>query len=383
MKKAISMTAILIYIITAIVLFALIWSYLATVNVTIRVKGKVAPASGIQVVEHLHGGILSQIKVDEGEHVKRGQVVAILNRKGFAIEHQKAVSEKAALQAEVARLKAEAYGLEHIPFPEGFEKEYPKITEQTRALYQSNQQALQTELQSLRKIEEINQQEIKTIKPLVDRGVLSNMELLRLRRELLKVQGKIRSRIHEFRADAQRELTQSLAELKKAEHTHELAESKKEQLLLKSPVDGVVHKVKMKTPGSVVQAGETVMEIVPTDTQYIIEAQVKTQDLGYIEEGLSARITFSAQSMTQYGTIPAKLIHISPDATRDKVGNLYYDIKLKPSKTKFRSKAGKVIPMKPGMTVTVAIKVGERSVLGSILTPLFETLEPALKETSS
>jgi adhesin transport system membrane fusion protein len=283
------------------------------------------------------------------------------------------------LTAEVARLKAEANGLDEIPFPQSFEKTYPNIAQQSRQLFERNKEALKAKLNSLKETKRLSEHELKIIQPLVEKQIISKVEELRLKRKLSQVKGKIDSRKHDFRAEAHRQLTNKKAELAKAKHTMDLSKNKLETLKIRAPTNGIIKRVHTNTKGAAIQPGEKIVAMVPMDKHPIIRAKVRTKDLGYIEKGLPAQVTFSAQSTTQYATAPAKIVYISPDSEKGDDGNLYYEIKLETERDKFKSKSGKTIPIQPGMSVTVAVQVGERTLLGSMLTPLFQTMESALQ----
>lgn len=379
MKRGVNVVAILVYTILILFVFALLWMYFSRINVVIRVQGQVEPYSQIQVVDHLEGGMLKKINVEEGDKVKEGEVLAVLERHTFSSKHEKARTQKAVLTAEVARLKAEAKGLDEVPFPEGFEQAYPNIAEQSRQLFERNKDALNAKLDSLKETKQLSEHELKIIQPLVEKQIISKVEELRLKRKLSQVKGKIKSRKHDFRAEAHRQLTNKKAELAKAKHTLDLSKNKLEALKIRAPTNGIIKRVHANTKGAAIQPGEKVVEIVPMDKHPIIRAKVRTKDLGYIEKGLPAQVTFSAQSTTQYATVPAKIVYISPDSEEGDDGNLYYEIKLETERDKFRSKSGTMIPIQSGMSVTIAVQVGERSLLGSLLTPLFETMESALE----
>jgi adhesin transport system membrane fusion protein len=398
----------------------LIWAGFSEVEESTRGEGKVIPSGHIQVVQNLEGGIISEILINVGEVVKKDQLLLRIDDTRFSSSFQENRAKYLADKAKAARLQAEATG---TPFrvPEEVLNEKPEIAALEQQLYQSRMSELQSstgikrqqanqrsiELQELKsKLVELTrtyallQQEIKMTKPLVAKGAVSDVEVLRLEREASQKEGEIASIRHEIpRAQSKyqesmmaiQEMNLNFSNKSKAEYNEVLAqvdESSSTSLALKdrldrtsvrSPVNGTVNRLLVNTVGGVVQPGMDLVEIVPQEGSLLIEAKIKPADIAFLRPGQKANIKFSAYDYTVYGSLSASLEHISADSITDDKGNSFYLVRLRTKKS-FLGTPTQPLPIIPGMIATVDILTGKKTILSYILKPVLKAKSSALRE---
>jgi membrane fusion protein, adhesin transport system len=398
----------------------LIWAGFSEVEESTRGEGKVIPSSHIQVVQNLEGGIISEILVNVGDVVKKNQLLLRIDDTRFSSSFQENRAKYLADKAKAARLQAEATG---TPFrvPDDVLKEKPEIARLEQQLYESRMTELQSstgikrqqanqrslELQELKsKLEELNrtyallQQELKMTKPLVSKGAVSDVEVLRLEREASQKEGEISSVRHQIpQAQSKyeesmmaiREMNLNYSNKSKAEFNEVLAqvdESSSTSLALKdrldrtavrSPVNGTVNRLLVNTVGGVVQPGMDMIEIVPQEGSLLVEAKIKPSDIAFLRPGQKANIKFSAYDYTIYGSLKATLEHISADSITDDKGNSFYLVRLRTKKS-YLGTAARPLPIMPGMIATVDILTGKKTILSYILKPVLKAKYSALRE---
>jgi len=396
------------------------WSAFSELEEVTRGEGKVVPSSHLQVVQNLEGGIVSEILVNVGDVVKKDQLLLRIDITQFASSFEENQAKYLSNKAKAARLKAEASGTALV-IPEDVLKERPDIAARERQLFESRrleihssaeikrQQVSQRsqELQELRaKLAELNrtygllQKEIGMIRPLVKQGAASDVEVLQLERQASQMEGEIDRIRHEIpRAQSKlaesqlsvREMTlnyQNKSNTESNELLRELDESASTSLALKdkldrpavrSPVNGTVNRLMVRTVGGVVQPGMDLVEIVPQEGTLVVEAKIKPSDIAFLRPDQRATIKFTAYDYTIYGTLKAKLEHIGADSITDDKGNSYFLVRLRSEKS-YLGSPSKPLPIIPGMVTTVDILTGKKSVLSYILKPVLKARSMALRE---
>jgi adhesin transport system membrane fusion protein len=152
---------------------------------------------------------------------------------------------------------------------------------------------------------------------------------------------------------------------------------------MNSPVKGIVKKVNISTVGGVVKPGEELVEILPIESDLIIEAKIQPLDMSNLKKGLVAYIKLDAYDYSIYGSMKGEVEYISPDALMEQTKggeNIYYKVKIRIKQDEFKEKLSKNIQIDPGMTVGVDIKTGQRTVLTYLLKPIIKTLNQSLNE---
>ncbi len=410
----------IIWLTLAFVIAFFIWAAVSELEEITRASGKVVPSSQIQVVQNLEGGILSGLNIRVGDVVQKNQVLLKIDKTRFTASYNESRAAFLALTAKVARLEAEVQGKDFV-VPKVVQKENPKIGQREARLYASRMEALENSKQILEeqlaqrkqelaelkgKINELNRtnellkKEISITQPLVAQGAVSEVDILRLKRQSSEMWGsiqaarlalpKIRSQINEAKKaladETLKHINQSREELNKAHTDLESVSASSVALAdrlqrteVRSPVKGTVNRILVNTVGGIIQPGMDLVEIVPLEDSLLIEARIKPADIAFLRPDQKAKVKFSAYDFTIYGGLDAKLEQISADSLTDEQGNDYYLIQLRTQKNYLGSERDP-LPIIPGMLVSVDIISGKKTVLSYLLKPMLRAKYLALRE---
>lgn len=362
----------------------LIWAYNSPLEEVTRGQGSVIPSSRDQVVQSLDPGILQEMKVKEGDIVEKGQVLLLLDDTRSSAVFRESQAKVHSLQAMTARLRAEAYGTA-LKFPEEISQE---IRDRETAAYNARQKSMNDALASLSETKRILDREIAITQPMVARGVVSEIELLRMKRQSLDLAQQLNERKNKFTADANNELTRAEAELSQAKENMAMRADPLERTQLRAPLRGVVKNIRVNTVGGVIQAGQNILEIVPLDDKLIVQAYISPKDVAFIRTGQEAIVRISAYDYAIYGGIEGKVILISPDTLQDdrrpselklNPDMAYYRVLVETTTNNITDKTGRKLEITPGMTATVDIKTGEKTVFQYLVKPITR-MKQALQE---
>lgn len=368
----------LLWLITGLLLAFVIWATVARVDRVTRVDARVVPDGREQQVSSLEGGLLSELMVHEGDRVHAGQPLLRLDPTRFQVQQNEGDVKRMALQATIARLEAEASGRAAPQFPPALAGQTVLLRAETDA-FRARRQALDEAVAAIGRSAELLQRELRVAQDMSAQGLLSEVEVMRLQRQVNEQQLQAQERINRFRQDASTELLRMRSELGQLLQQQEGRADVLRRTVLTSPVEGVVKNVRVSTIGGVVSPGAPVMEIVPASNQLLVEARIKPAEIGFLKTGQRADLTISAYDRALYGGISGRIEHISPDALGDPdrlLGdNTYYRVLVRTDEAVLHNKDGTALPVIPGMTGTVEIRTGERSVLSFLLQPLMRSHE--------
>jgi len=407
----------LLYCVVGVLFLLVVWAYFAEIDEVAKGDGKVIPSQQLQVLQSYDGGIVQDILVSEGQQVKRGQVLLRVDPTRYISSLEENTTQFGALAAKVQRLRALTQG-SNLRFEEALAEQAPNIVENERKLYNSNlaeldevaagsdsrilqrQQDVQEEranLSQYQSVLELSKKELSVTKPLLASGAVSEIEILRLERQIIELEGSIAkskvaierglSAIEEevIKKEESRlrlinkwnqELTDAVGEMATLQQSQTSLEDVVSQAELRSPINGTVQRLLINTVGGVITPGSAVVELIPQDDQLIVEAKVSPKDIAFIREGQPAILKFSAYDFTIYGGMSAEVQHISADAITNEKDETYYLVRLE---TK-RSIADEGLEILPGMIVQVDILTGKKTVLNYILSPLSNVTSSALRE---
>ncbi|MFL7046267.1 HlyD family type I secretion periplasmic adaptor subunit [Vibrio cyclitrophicus] len=430
---------IMLWVIVLFFIAAIGWSAWAEIDKVTVGQGKVIPSSQIQVVQNLEGGLVKEILVREGQQVQKGQQLLLIDDTRFRSDFREREQQVANLTANVLMLSAsfnsvvinEEFSVENwkksvlldygkLAFPPALYELQPKLVNRQKAEYRQDLNNLKNQLSvfdqqveqkqqdlieikarvdNLRQSYKFARQELDITKPLADEGVVPRIELLKLqrqvndtRRELTSSELKIpllRSAIKEamlsridatlsFRSEQQEKLNQAQDKLSAMTESSVGLEDRVNRTVVVSPVTGTVKTLGINTVGGVIQPGMDIVEIVPTEDSLLVEAKIAPQDIAFLRPELPAIVKFSAYDFTKYGGLEGVLEHISADTTQDEEGNSYYIVRVRTEKYSFGH--NEELPIIPGMTASVDIITGKRTVLEYMLKPILSAQNNALKE---
>lgn len=373
-----------------IILFALlmlvfvIWAYFSPLEEVTRGQGSVIPSSREQIVQSLDPGIISEMRVKEGDIVEKDQVLLTLDDTRSSAILRESEAKVQNLEAVVSRLQAEAYGVP-LRFPEEIS---PQVREREQAAYNARRRAMQDAVSGLSHSKALLDREIAIVQPMVKRGVMSEVELLRMQRQSADLAQQITERKNRYAADANNELVQVESELAQARENMAMRADPVERSQIRAPLRGVVKNIRINTVGGVVQAGQDILEIVPLDDTLIVQAYISPKDVAFIRTGQDALIKISAYDYAIYGGLDGRVILISPDTLQDErrpselklnPDQAYYRVLVETSGSYITDKAGNRLDISPGMTATVDIKTGEKTIFQYLIKPITR-MKQALQE---
>ena len=405
----------------AFFLFLIVWACFAPIDEVTRGEGKAIPSSKVQKIQNLEGGIVAEIFAKEGEVVEVGQPLLRLDETRFASNKGETEADRVAMALRVERLSAE---VEDVPLKidDKLRESSPNQAASEESLYQSRRQQLHDEIGGLeqqlvqrqQELREYNskraqyasglqllRQEIAMSEPLVAKGAISQVEILRLRRSEVENRGQmdatalaipraeaavkeIQSKIEEtrgkFRSDALTQLNEARTELSKATATSKALDDRVNRTLVTSPVRGVVKQLLVNTIGGVIQPGDDIVEIVPLNDSLVIEAKILPKDIAFLHPGQEATVKFTAYDYTIYGGLKAKLEQIGADTITDEdKKTTYYLIKLRTDRSHLGTDE-KPLLIIPGMVATVDIMTGKKTIMSYLLKPIMKARSEALRE---
>lgn len=401
----------------------LVWAHFAVLDEVTRGEGTVIPSSKTQVIQNLEGGILAEILVQEGDIVEPNDILVRIDNTVAQANFRDAKSQRYLLLATVARLKAELDSRDLI-MPEEVLKEAPSAAADQEALFKLRQNQLNAQIRVLesqasqRKQEiaemgtrrkqlqgslELAQQEHAITKRLVDKQISPKVDLIRINRQLVELEGELgtvrqaiprlktaaaeaEQRIEELvltnKTQVSNELNQAKTELKSVTETLFAGTDRVKRTEVRSLVRGTVKELKHNTVGGVIRPGEDIIEIVPLDDTLLIEAEIRPADIAFIRPGQEATIKITAYDFSIYGGLSADLERISADTIRDDEnpdGERFYRVYLR-TDTNALQFQGEELPIIPGMTATVEILTGKKTVLEYLLNPILKARDRALRE---
>lgn len=400
-----------------LLLLLLVWAAFADIDEMTRGMGKVIPSSQLQIIQSVDGGIVSEILVREGQIVEKDQLLLKIDETRFVSSLRENRAEYISLLAKAARLTALAEGKAFVLPPE-VRQEFPQIAAQEQGLYDARRMELDAQIgiarqqlaqrnQELAEIRarrdsatqglELTRQELNATKPLLGSGAVSEVEILRLERDVNRFQGERDqavaqlNRIHaaiaeatrkieevelNFRNEARTQLADVSARINSLSESSTTLSDRVKHSSVKSPVRGTVKRLLFNTVGGVVQPGNPIVEVVPLEDALLLEANIQPKDIAFLRPGQQAVVRFTAYDFAIYGSLDAVVEHIGADTITDDKGNAFYICRIRTLKPSL----GENLPIMPGMIAEVDIKTGKKSVLSYLLKPVLRAKAVALTE---
>ncbi len=412
----------LVWVILFVVIWLITWANYAELDKIVRGEGKVVPSTKIQVIQNLEGGIVEEIFVRTGDHVTKNQILMKLNNIQFSSSYDESEVKEAQLTARAQRLKAEAFNKPFKPHEISQDSRIQSLYDREHHLYkararqhktndtiiveQIEQKKLelreaQNQLVQLKRTLQLLQQEIDLTEPLVNQGIASHVDLLKLQREENEAYSKLKSVefsipklqsvITEFRSkrieakenfmnEAHEELNQVLAEISQLEKSKTALADRVTRTEIRSPVSGTIKQLFVNTIGGVIQPGSDIIEIVPENDTLVLETKILPADIGFIYNGLTAKVKFTAYDFSIYGGLDGVVTQISADTITDEEGNSFYIARIKTNENHLGT-ANNPLYLLPGMTASVDIIVGKHTLLDYLLKPIIKAKDQALRES--
>lgn len=377
-------------------LILVLWSCVARVEEQIHAAGSFIASSRSQVVQAVDGGAIVELRVRQGDVVKAGQVLAVLDPQRIQASNDEVAAKVLSLKANMARLEAEvaataaaaagpadpALPVPVPDFPPDVQAQPELVASQTD-LMQQRQRALEEDLSSYGKSLELARQELSALIRLKRTGDASETEILRARIKVTEVEGQLNSRRNKYLQDSQAELSKARDDLSQAEQQLTQRSAILAATQIKAPMSGIVSNVRVTTLGGVMRAGEELLSIVPSNEPLIVEAKVKPADVAFLRPGLPANIKLDAYDYTIYGSIRGHVAYVSPDTLTEDTRQgpvTYYRVQIETEDAKPVTIKGAPFDILPGMQANVTIRTGDRTVANYLLKPLRRSMGEALTE---
>lgn len=430
----------LLYIIAAFVISIIVWASFASLDEVTKGSGKVIPSKQLQVVQNLEGGILKEIYVAEGEAVEPGQPLLLIDDTRFRSDLRESLQERANIQGSIARDKAALASVRinengelkdwkksveisvaPLPLDADFIKDFPNIVQRKKAVLderlnnlhsqlsvvarqisqrEQERRELVSNISHLKESLKLVKEELAITSPLAEDGVVSKVELFRLKRQVNETQSELASTellipkvgyalqeliskrreiAHQFRTETQEQLNELQGQWEQMNEAQINLRDKVDRTTVVSPVKGTIQKINISTVGGVIQPGMDIVEIVPIEDQLLVEAKILPKDIGFLRPGLDAVVKFTAYDFAIYGGLKGKLEHISADTIQDEEGNSFYLVRIR-TENNYLGDENRPLPIIPGMLAEVDVITGKKTVLDYLLKPILRAKQGAMTE---
>ncbi|GAA0790923.1 MULTISPECIES: HlyD family type I secretion periplasmic adaptor subunit [Pseudomonadati] len=430
---------LIIWSLAAMMVCFFIWTYFSELDQVTTGMGKVIPSTQIQMIQSLDGGILQEIYVQEGLLVEKGQPLVRIDDTRFRSDFAQQEQEVYGLQTNVIRMRAELDSIlisdmsadwrqqvkitkQSLIFPEELIAQEPALVKRQQEEYSGRLDNLSNQLEILvRQIQQRQQEteelaskistlttsyqlvsrELELTKPLAQKGIVPEVELLKLERIVNDIQGELQSlrllrpkvkasmdeailkrreAVFIYAADLRAQLNEMQTKLSRMNQAQIGAFDKVSKAVITSPVAGTIKSIHINTLGGVIQPGVEIIEIVPSEDRLLIETKIIPKDIAFLHPGLPAVVKVTAYDFTRYGGLKGTVEHISADTSQDEEGNSFYIIKVRTEESSLIKDDGTQMPIIPGMLTSVDVITGKRSILEYILNPILRAKDTALRE---
>ncbi|MCM2559938.1 HlyD family type I secretion periplasmic adaptor subunit [Alcaligenes nematophilus] len=411
-------STLLIWLTLLAISLLIVWASFASIDEVVRGEGKVVPSRQVQIVQSLDGGVVEEILVRPGQSVEAGEVLLRIDPTRASSSLGENEAESLSLMAKAARLEAIAAD-QPFDMPSEVLEKAPDLAEMERRVWQARTEELRSNIsvaqeqlnqrqQELRETQAnrdqaasscgLTSQELQMTRPLLKSGAVSEVDLLRLQRDVARYCGeqkaataqisRIQASIQEaqnrigeveitFRNQARTELAETRAKLASLEQGQRALADRVRLAEVRSPVRGTIKTLSANTVGGVVQPGKDILEIVPTDDTLLLEVRINPRDIGFLHSGQTAEVKFTAYDFAVYGGLPGVLEQTSADTITDEKGNSFYIAKVR-TDTVYVGDDNR--PILPGMVAEVHIMTGKRTVMQYLLKPILRARSNAFRE---
>ncbi len=409
----------LILIIFVFFMFAIYWAANAQLDEITKGDGKVISSKQLQKLQSLEGGIVSDVLISSGDRISIDDVLLVIDDTKFKSNLEEIRKKLLILEAQKESLSSELKD-EPLIFSADLINEIPDITQQEMDFFATRQEEKESiestyknritkldnnfaeftgKADNLRKNLKLAEEELEIYKSLQNKDLVSKVELIALEKELNNIEGQLfeaeikaqqietlkTEALNErdisnlsMRNKAQEKLNSILAEIEILEQSEVVALDRVNRTLIRSPVNGIVQRVLANTISSVIQPGEDLIEIVPIDDALLIEAKIRPVDIGFLSPGQDVIVKFSAYDYAIYGGLKGNLEYISADTIIDE-DESYYLIKVRTDANHLETDKER-LEIIPGMTASVNIVTGKKTVLDYLLKPVLRAKHNSMHE---
>ena len=413
-------TNILLYAVALVIVSLIAWANYAEIDERTQGSGRMIPSQQIQVVQNLEGGIIREIRVHEGDSVKKGQTLVIIDNTGAGSSFAESKSVINELRARVVRLQAEA-GIKSFNAGSAGAADIKELLVKEKRLYDTNiirkkseigilEQRLEQrrielagtrlEIKSLESSRKMMAREIELTEPMFEKRLVSELEFIQLKQKVLdkkhehesaiknaeslvskikEAENQIQEIESRHRGEAQEELNKALAEIERMRENQVAIEDRVTRTNVRSPVDGTVKQLLINTVGGVVRPGMDIIEIVPYEKRLLVEAKIRPSDIAFLYPGLKAIVKLTAYDFAIYGGLDGAVVHISADTITDERQEEFYLVRIMTDKNYLGTETNKKHII-VGMTAQVDIITGKKTIMQYLMKPILRAKNNALRE---
>jgi multidrug efflux pump subunit AcrA (membrane-fusion protein) len=361
----------------------LIWANFAEIEQRSSTRGIVIAADKTQKIQAPIDGVVDNIAVKEGQKVKKGTILVVLEKEQNQASLDAAASTVASLKAKLKRLKAEVHG-EKLIYPVGLiDSNYQEFITTQKNLFLLRKKALEDEVSSLASALILKEEELVSNQKLVESGDIGRNKILKIDRDVVDLKGKILNIRNKFFQGAQEEMTKIEEELsiRKEMLTEKRVTLNRSEII--SHMDAVVKEIIITTKGAKVRPGDVILELVPLGQERIIEVKLKPTDISYVKAGQKALVKLDTYDFSIYGSFDGKVEYISPDTIIEKTSRgdeYFFKVIITLDQGDLFTKKGTAIDVTTGMGAQVDIITGKRTVLHYLTKPIVRVLDESFTE---
>jgi len=396
----------------------ILWASFSELDEVVRGDGKVVPSGQTKVLQHLEGGIISNILVKEGDHVKAGDVIYELSQAFFDADLKTKDIELKSLKAKSIRIQREIDFKDSVSFPSYIEDSVPDIVANERLIFDENRRSysqkvsiaedqlqqkvlkkrdLESKKESLALELKLSNENMKILDQLYKKQVVSKQEYLKelqlkqtlvtkitdidtnipiVTEEINEAMGKVKAVKSEIKSKLLNEYSEVKVKMNTLEQMSQADLDRNKRQAIVSPVDGIVQKLYFYTVGGIIKSGDKVAEITPGEDTLIVEAKIRTSDRALVWAGQSVKIAITAYDSSKYGLLNGKVLFISSDSQTDETTKTsYYLVRIEAA-----GEFAPDLPILPGMVANVNILTGKKTIMEYILKPLKDISMNSLTE---
>ncbi len=358
------------------------WASRSELEQVVRGSGRVIPSSSTQIIQSLEGGIVSELSVKQGDHVKKGDLLLRLHDKQFASRYQENLAQRDVLQARVVRLRAEAEGAEELKFPDDLATRRPDMVKKEQLLFEKRRLDEKTHANYTRQKLVQVEKKLAFLAPAINAGSISQLDKMEMEGEMVGLKGQLETMMTAFARDAMEHYDLEVSKLDALLESIKADEDRLDRVIIRSPVTGTVNAIFAETEGRVVKSGDPIMEVVPEGESVMVEAEIRPSDIAFLNPGQPAHVRFTAYDFATYGGLDGTVDTIGVDTIAGPRGERVYTIrgKTKSDSLGQDSRSNEPLLLKPGMVAEVDILTGRRTILEYMLRPIERARQRALRE---
>jgi len=368
----------------SVLLFSLLflWALIFHIDQVVHAQGQVIADARTQIVQSADGGVLVDIKIKEGELVKEGQVLAIMEKSKALAGYTESYGRVASLRMTVARLQAIILNQPTLVLNERIVADFPELAKTNQALFNQQRQSFKEQIKTLEETKKLTDEELAMNIPLEKMGDVSRADIIRLKRTANEANANYLNQKNKLLQDYGVELNKSASDLMAQEQNLAQQEQLLDHTEIIAPATGIIKNIKITTLGGVLKPGDTILEILPTESNLIIEAKIKPVDMTNITVGLPVSVKLDNYDYSIFGVLNGKVSYVSADTLSEETKSgpfTYYRAKVIIQGDTLNQKSQE-INVRPGMTATVDIKTGNRTVFSIIMKPIIKTISESFGE---